>query len=427
MTNFLPNHPGGSRIILQLAGRDCTEDYDPIHPPGTLEENSETVIKLGSIDAATLPKPEADAAEKEQQDGPPDLQSLLNLDEIEEEATKRISKKCWAYYFSSSDDLISKSFNNLVYKQILLRPRVFVDCTRCDTSTTLLGHRVGLPLFVSPAAMARLAHPDGELGIAQAISQFGGMQVVSNNASMTPEQIVDGSPPGQIFGWQLYVQTDRRKSEAMLARINAMSDKYKFICLTLDAPVPGKRELDEKQKDVGASLPVSSAVKAGDEPKRPGGGGVGQQLFWGTAADLTWKDTLAWLAKHTDLPIVLKGLQTHEDAYLAAQFAPQVKAIILSNHGGRALDTAPPAVHTLLEIRKYCPEVFGRIEVWVDGGIKRGTDVVKALCLGAKGVGVGRAALFGLGAGGKEGVEKTFESMYSPLVFVRLLNILSSS
>lgn len=137
---------------------------------------------------------------------------------------------------------------------------------------------------------------------------------------------------------------------------------------------------------------------------------MGQQLFWGTAADLTWKTTLPWLAEHTDMPIVLKGVQTHEDAYLAAQYAPHVKAIILSNHGGRALDTAPPAVHTLLEIRKYCPEVFSKIEVWVDGGIKRGTDVVKALCLGASAVGLGRAALFGLGAGGRAGVERTLES-----------------
>lgn len=340
------------------------------------------------------------------------MQRLLNLDEIEEVATKQISKKCWAYYYSAADDLISKSFNNLIYKQILLRPRVFVDCTKCDTSTSLLGHKVGIPLYVSPAAMARLAHPAGEHGIAQGISQFGALQIVSNNASMTPEQIVEGSLPGQIFGWQLYVQNERKKSEAMLARINKMSDKYKFICLTLDAPVPGKREHDEKSKDVGSPLPVVSGVKTADEANRPGGGGVGQQLFWGTAADLTWKTTLPWLAKHTKLPIVLKGVQTHEDAYLAAQFAPQVKAIILSNHGGRALDTAPPAVHTLLEIRKYCPEVFSRIEVWVDGGIKRGTDVVKALCLGAKAVGVGRAALFGLGAGGAEGVARTFESKF---------------
>lgn len=194
----------------------------------------------------------------------------------------------------------------------------------------------------------------------------------------------------------------------MLDRINKMPDKYKFICLTLDAPVPGKREHDEKSKDV--TSPVTASVKAGDTAKRPGEGGVGKQLFLGTASDLTWKTTLPWLAKHTPLPIVLKGIQTHEDAYLAMQYAPQVKAIILSNHGGRALDTAPPAVHTLLEIRKYCPEVFSRIEVWVDGGIKRGTDVVKALCLGARAVGVGRAALFGLGAGGTDGVHRTFES-----------------
>ena len=366
---------------------------------------------LGTVDVATLLKPKATAAKKLAIEAPPPLESLLNLDEIEEVATKQISKKAWAYYFSAGDDLISKRFNNLVYKQILLRPRVFVDCTTCDLSTTLLGHKVGLPLYVSPAAMARLAHPDGEQGIAKGISEFGGMQIISNNASMTPEQIVENSAPGQIFGWQIYVQNDRKKSEAMLVRINKMSDKYKFICLTLDAPVPGKRELDEKSKDIETSESISVGVKADGEPKRPGGGGVGQQLFWGTAADLTWKTTLAWLAKHTSLPIVLKGLQTHEDAYLAMQFAPQVKAIILSNHGGRALDTAPPAVHTLLEIRKYCPEVFGRIEVWVDGGIKRGTDVVKALCLGAKAVGVGRAALFGLGAGGTEGVRRTFESM----------------
>ncbi|KAI9053398.1 hypothetical protein LZ554_002357 [Drepanopeziza brunnea f. sp. 'monogermtubi'] len=410
ITEFLPNHPGGSKIILKLAGGDATEEYDPIHPPGTLEENLKPEARLGKIDPQTLPKPEADTIEKEQeQEGPPDMQSIFNLDEMEQVATKQMSKKCWAYYYSAADDLISKSFNNLVYKRILLRPRVFVDCTRCDTSTSLLGHNVGIPLFVSPAAMARLAHPAGERGIAQGISQFGALQIISNNASQTPEQIVEGSLPGQIFGWQLYVQNDRKKSEDMLARINKMSDKIKFVCLTLDAPVPGKREDDERGSLVGASLPVSSGVKTADEPKRPGGGGVGQQLFFGTAADLTWKPTLSWLAKHTTLPIVLKGLQTHEDAYLAAQYAPQVKAIILSNHGGRALDTAPPAVHTLLEIRKYCPEIFSRVEVWVDGGIKRGTDVVKALCLGAKAVGVGRAALYGLGAGGAEGVERTFE------------------
>ncbi|KAH8737036.1 FMN-dependent dehydrogenase-domain-containing protein [Ilyonectria robusta] len=403
VTDFLPEHPGGKKIILKLAGKDATEEYDPVHPPGILEENLSPENFLGTVDEGSLPQSEVVAEDtKKDSDAPPPLGLLMNLDEIEEEATKRISKKAWAYYFSASDDLRSKSFNNLVYQKILLRPRVFVDCTSCDLSTNFLGHKVGMPIFVAPAAMARLAHPDGEQGIAKACARFGAMQIVSNNASMTPEQIVEGAAPGQVFGWQLYVQNQREKSEAMLRRINAMRDHYKFITLTLDAPVPGKRELDEKSNfDFADTSPASGEAT---EAK----GGVGQQLFFGTAADLTWKTTLSWLSEHTDLPIVLKGLQTHEDVYLATKY-PQVKAVILSNHGGRALDTAPPAIHTLLEIRKYCPEVLTRLEVYVDGGIKRGTDVVKALCLGATGVGIGRGALFGLGAGGQAGVERVLE------------------
>ncbi|KAK3330783.1 FMN-dependent dehydrogenase-domain-containing protein [Apodospora peruviana] len=420
VTEFLPSHPGGSKIILQLAGRDATAEYDPIHPRGTLEENLKPETKLGTID------PESLARQKQKDDSelrqpkttapagpPPPLHTLLNLDEIEAVARTQVSKKCWAYYFSAGDDLFSKYYNGAVFRNILLRPRVFVDCTAATTVTTLLGHKVGTPLYVSPAAMARLAHPDGEAGIAKGISRFGAMQLVSNNASQTPEQIVAEAAPGAVFGWQLYVQTTRAKSEAMLARINKLRDHFKCIVLTLDAPVPGKREHDEKS-NLESQITVDSASnEKGTDEKKPGGGGVGQQLFWGTAADLTWETTLPWLAQHTDLPIVLKGVQTHEDAYLAAQYARKhpgsIGAIILSNHGGRALDTAPPAVHTLLEMRKYCPEVFDTIEVWIDGGIRRGTDVIKALCLGAKAVGVGRAALWGLGAGGWKGVDRTFE------------------
>lgn len=418
VTDFIPHHPGGSKIILQLAGTDATEEYDPIHPPGILEENLKPKAKLGTINPDTLPSTEKSPAEESpKESGPPDLESLLNLDEIEEVATKQISRKAWAYYYSAGDDLLSKTHNNTVYRQILLRPRVFVDCTKCDTTTSFLGHKVSLPIYVSPAAMARLAHPDGEYGIAQACATYGAMQLISNNASMTPEQIVADAAPGQVFGWQLYVQDEWAKSEAQLARI-AKLPAIKFICLTLDAPVAGKREDDERSKNIGSNLPVRSAMREGgstsqtsSDPRAPApkSGGIGQSLIVGTATDLTWKTTLPWLAKHTNLPIVLKGLQTHEDAYLASLYMPQVKGIILSNHGGRALDTAPPAVHTLLEIRKYCPEVFDRIEIWVDGGIKRGTDVVKALCLGARGVGIGRAALFGLGAGGKEGVARVLE------------------
>lgn len=426
VTGFLDEHPGGSRAILRLAGKDATEEFDPIHPPGTLDEEMVGVTKVGTIDTSAMPKHPSNSEERkkeiEESDRDPPLESLLNLDELEALATKKISKRAWSYYYSAGDDLWSKSFNNQVYRQILLRPRVFIDCTACDLSTTFLGNKVDLPIFISPAAMARLAHPDGEHGIAKAAAKFGAMQIISNNASMTPEQIVDNAAPGQVFGWQLYVQKDRSRSVAMLDRIHKLREHIKFICLTLDAPVPGKREHDEKMQFEGV-FDVSVSGK-GDSDKRPGGGGVGQQLFWGTAGDLTWKTTLQWLSKNTDLPIVLKGVQTHEDAYLAAQFAPQVQAVLLSNHGGRALDTAPPALHTLLEIRKYCPEVLNKIEVWVDGGIRRGTDVVKALCLGARGVGLGRAALFGLGAGGQAGVERTLEILKAETeTCVRLLGV----
>jgi isopentenyl diphosphate isomerase/L-lactate dehydrogenase-like FMN-dependent dehydrogenase len=410
VTDFLPNHPGGSNIILKLAGKDATEEYDPIHPSGTLEGNLPREARLGPIDPQTLLEPvqgAKDVGPEPESDTPVPMSSLLNLDEIEAAARKKISRKGWAYYYSAADDLYSKRFNNTVYRSILLRPRIFIDCSKCDTSTTFLGHKLQLPIFISPAAMARLAHPDGEWGIAQACRTFGAMQTISNNASMTPEQIVKDASSDQVFGWQLYVQTEKRKSEDMLARINKL-DAIKFVCLTLDAPVPGKREEDERSKNIVESSNATMLRDAGGH-ELEGGGGIGQSLFFGTDPTLTWSKTLPWLAKHTNKPIILKGLQTHEDAYLASQHVPQVKGIILSNHGGRAMDTAPPSLHTLLEIRKYCPEVLEKLDVVVDGGIKRGTDVVKALCLGAKAVGIGRAALFGLGAGGIEGVARVLE------------------
>jgi L-lactate dehydrogenase (cytochrome) len=340
-----------------------------------------------------------------------------------------VSKKAWAYYYSASDDKISKRLNSEAYRSIQLRPRTFIDCTECNLNTELLGNKVSIPIYVSPAAMARLGHPSGEAGIAEACRSFGAMQIISNNASMSPEQIVANAAPDQVFGWQLYVQDDRTKSERMLARINKLS-AIKFITLTLDSPVTGKREDDERSGNILNTMVESSSTEAvyqevdrndSSRPAEP----TKDQTFTGLDPTLTWKETLSWLERHTTLPVVLKGVQTHEDAYIAASYAPQVKGIILSNHGGRSLDTAPPAVHTLLEIRKYCPEVFDKIDVWVDGGIKRGTDVVKAICLGARGVGIGRAALWGLGAGGVEGVKRTLQSMKLMTYFRKRLSLLT--
>lgn len=179
VTDFLASHPGGSKIILKLAGKDATAEYDPIHPPGTLEENLKPEALLGTVDPETLPKPEAEKTQPEQKkEGPPPMHTLLNMDEIEAVATKQISKKAWAYYYSASDDLLTKRFNTEVYRSILLRPRVFIDVSRCDLSTTVLGHKLGIPIYVSPAAMARLGHPSGEAGIAEACRSFGAMQII---------------------------------------------------------------------------------------------------------------------------------------------------------------------------------------------------------------------------------------------------------
>lgn len=345
------------------------------------------------------------------------MESLKSLDEFESRAIKQISKKAWSFNYAAAGDLISKSLDREVYRSILLRPRVLVNVKECDMSTTIIGQRVGLPIFVSPMAMARLAHPTGEAGISAACGVFGAMHIISNNASMTPEEIVAGAAPEQIFGFQLYVQTDRTESEAVLMRINKLS-AIKCIVLTVDEPVQGKHELGprgfERYDDAQTEVPTQP-----EEPSQPGTDvKVAIPSVSGPASDAEWDITLQWLAKHTSLPIIVKGIQTYEDAEVAATYA-HVKGIILSNHGGRVLDTAPPAIHTLLEIRKYCPDVLEKLDIMVDGGIRRGTDVVKALCLGARAVGIGRPAFWGLGAGGIAGVERMLQRkcfMAGPIV-----------
>lgn len=320
----------------------------------------------------------------------PIVSQVLSIIEMERLALATMSAKAISYYDSATDDGITKEENNNIYRSILLRPRIFVDCAQCSTATDFIGNKLSTPIYISPAAMAKLAHPAGEAGIAAACSKWKTLQIISKNASMSPSEIVQAGP-NATFAWQLYVLKDIKATEKILARIREIR-QIKFIVLTLDAPFPGKRENDERFKMADA--------KAGVPPKP-----------WGTESALTWTKTLSWLRTQTDLPIVLKGIQSYEDAYIATSF-PCVKGIIISNHGGRALDTTTTPVQVLLEIRKHCPQVFDKLDVLVDGGIRRGTDVVKALALGAKGVGIGRAALYGLAVGGEAGVSRTLESKF---------------
>jgi isopentenyl diphosphate isomerase/L-lactate dehydrogenase-like FMN-dependent dehydrogenase len=321
-------------------------------------------------------------------EGPPPMAHILSLDEMEELAMQRLSPRAISYYTSATDDEITKRENGLIYRSIQLRPRILVDCTDCDISTEVLGHKLDIPIFVSPSAKNKLAHPVGEVGVAGACSRFKTLQIISKNASLPVKEIVQAGPDA-TYAWQLYIVQDIEETKRDLALLKEIP-QVKFIVLTVDAPFPGKREREVRFKN--------DEVAAGAAPQG-----------WGTESGLTWKKTLVWLQTQTHLPIVLKGVQTHEDAYAATLF-PAVQAIILSNHGGRALDTVPPPVQVLLEINKFCPQVTRAIPVLVDGGIRRGTDVVKALALGARAVGIGRAALFGLAVAGQQGVERTLES-----------------
>lgn len=229
---------------------------------------------------------------------------------------------------------------------------------------------------------------------------------ISTNASY-PLADITASAPGNPFFLQLYVNKDRSASEKLLRAAEAAGCRAVFV--TVDQPAPAKREADERVKvDAAAMAPTPNGATARNDSR---GSGIGRTMASFIDAGLSWKD-VAWLRRSTTLPIVLKGVQTAEDAVRAAEYG--IDGILLGNHGGRSLDTSTPAVMVLLELRRRCPEVFERVEVYVDGGIRRGTDMFKALCLGARAVGMGRHFLYAANYGA-EGVEQLIESEYRVL------------
>lgn len=416
-SQFVQEHPGGSAVIAQYAGRDATDAYNEVHSPNLVKTVLPPSSHIGVLDTATATEEwaknplRASGPPQKKQEKPP-LGSLINARDFEIAAEASFTPKAWAFVSSAATDCLTKERNGSMYSQIALRPRILRDVGNVDISTTMLGQRIRAPIFCAPTSMGKIFYPEGERELGRGCQRLGIPQCVSTSCSYSLPEVMDAVEDEQksvssneavpVF-FQLYVDKDRRKSEKLLRMVKERG--VKAIFLTIDAPVIGKREADERVKsDESLRAPMSGASAKNDKK----GGALGRLMGNFIDASMTWED-ISWLRRQVPgLPIVLKGIQTAMDAVKAMEVG--VDAIYITNHGGRSLDTAPATILVLLELQKNCPQVFDKMEVYIDGGITRGTDIFKALCLGARAVGIGRGFLFALNYG-KEGVEQFINSM----------------
>jgi isopentenyl diphosphate isomerase/L-lactate dehydrogenase-like FMN-dependent dehydrogenase len=316
--------------------------------------------------------------------------------DFERLAAEKLEPGAFGYYAGGAGDELALAGNVEAWRRLRLRPRVLVDVSAVTAATTVLGTEVSMPVLVAPTAIQRLAHPDGEPGMARAAAAAGTLMCLSTLATASPFEVA-AAAPGAPRWFQLYVFRDRGVTRAFVEQ--AADNGYGAIVLTVDAPRLGRRERDFRTGfRVPAEIVVPSMAALGAWQ-----GATPLELLGAIDPSLTWGD-LEELRSLVPLPLVLKGIQTAEDAALAAEHG--VDAIVVSNHGGRQLDAVAPTAELLPEVVEA---VAGRIEVYVDGGIRRGSDAVKALALGARAVLVGRPALWGLACGGEAGARRVLE------------------
>ncbi|HEU0298804.1 MAG TPA: alpha-hydroxy acid oxidase [Longimicrobium sp.] len=327
---------------------------------------------------------------------------------LEPAAHAVLSEAAYNYYAGGAEDEVTLRANRAAFGRFFLRPRVLVDVGEVDTSVELLGERLSMPILLAPTAFQRLAHPEGEKASACA-ARAAGTLMVASTLSNTPIEDVAAVAPGPLW-FQLYVFRQREITRALVERAEAAG--CTAICLTVTVPVQGNRERDTR---TGFRLPPElemanfTGLRQAVFPDDAAGSGL--EAFIGREFDptLTW-GAVEWLRSITRLPIVLKGIVVPEDAARAVEHGAD--AVIVSNHGGRQLDCAEP---TLLALPRVAEAVAGRIPVLMDGGIRRGTDVVKALALGARAVLIGRPVLWGLAVDGQAGVERVLEMLRGEL------------
>jgi isopentenyl diphosphate isomerase/L-lactate dehydrogenase-like FMN-dependent dehydrogenase len=319
----------------------------------------------------------------------------VNVSDYERLAEERLDPAVFGYFVGGAGDEWTLRENVAAFNRWVLRPRMLVDVGRVATTTSVLGQEVSLPVLVAPTALQRLADPGGEAATARAAAGAGTIFCLSTISSVSPGELAAAAPEGARW-FQLYWSRDRGFTAELVAA--AADAGFSAVVLTVDLPVGGRRERDLR---LGFKVPVELPL--------PNLGrhlsGRELQAAFNELVDptITWRD-LEWLTSLTDLPVLAKGILTAEDGRLACEHG--IAGVVVSNHGGRQLDGVAGALDALPEVAEACG---GRVEVFMDGGVRRGSDVVKALALGARAVLVGRPVLWGLAVGGEEGVSRVLE------------------
>nr|GMD33322.1 peroxisomal (S)-2-hydroxy-acid oxidase [Ipomoea batatas] len=329
------------------------------------------------------------------------MEEITNVMEYEAIAKKKLPKMVFDYYASGAEDQWTLAENRNAFSRILFRPRILIDVSKIDMSTTVLGFKISMPIMIAPVAMQKMAHPEGiyELELAKTLSSWGTSSV----------EEVASTGPGirflQLRFFQLYVDKNRNVVAQLVRRAERAG--FKAIVLTSDAPRLGRREADIKNRFALPPFLTFKNFEGLDLGMMEKGDVSGLTSFVAGEIDrtLTWKD-VQWLQTITSLPVLIKGVLTAEDARIAIQVG--VAGIIVSNHGARQLDYVPSTIVALEEVVKAAQ---GRVPVFLDGGVRRGTDVFKALALGASGIFIGRPVVFSLAAEGEAGVRKVLQML----------------
>ena len=325
----------------------------------------------------------------------------VHLGEFEAVAAGRLPQMVYDYYAGGAHDEITLRENRTAFERLRLRYRVLRDISTRHTSTAILGQRLPMPVIIAPTAFHQLATEEGEVATARAAARTGTIMTLSTLSTCTIEDV--GEAAGGRLWFQLYVYRDREATRELVARAEAAGAKA--LVLTVDAQVWGVRERDVRngfQLPEGLQMVNLVSSGKGDFPEVEGSG-LAAYVARTFDPSLSWKD-LDWLCSLTRLPVLIKGVVRGDDAALGMEAG--AAGVIVSNHGGRQLDTCPAPVDVLEEV---AAAVDARGVVMVDGGIRRGTDVIKAVALGADAVLIGRPVLWGLAAGGEDGVVRVLE------------------